>query len=635
MSILLHNTTSRMGGGGGYATHPFSLAPTPLTTPLTHRLGQKAGFASPFLSPVMLALILSACGGGGGGGSSPPDNRPAIAYDFTIDSGSVASVPQDADRAFAVSEGTDLSSLDAPERKLNQALTTDSDVTYALMVTDDKGMTLTGDANPFALVEDANNVKTSIVEIRSRPSDFDHEAIPVYKLTVTLSKDGHKDTSVRFDVRIGNIDDEDPVMTKGGTASATLAGGTNAGSNHSARDTGFYVDLVDVDTDFDPASYKPTLSGNGSDKFELVHDASVTITNGARYKLRVKAGADGVLASNTAYSITVTQDNSAPWEDKTKADEVTFVLTAAANVAATGAVVLTISDEDNDDTLNVGDIITADISGLMDANGIDMSTLNYKFFKVNADGRTPVSIQDSDSASYTIVANSLTAGQRIHVEVTYTDAGGTDETVASLPTIEGLGDTIYGARITGTGSGNIIDRSSETTSQLIRGLGGNDTLTGGSADDRLEGGAGMDTLNGGAGVDTLNGGAGVDTLNGGAGVDTLIGDAGDDILNGGAGDDIFVLGARDEGRDLVLDFASGDKVRIDTVNGNETTLLGLRAAGFDWIVLPANNVVHAENGSENDTLIYNGSLGSGVVAMILFDFTIPSNDEGLTHFDIV
>ena len=588
---------SVQGGGGGGGGHSNKL------NPLANRELQPTTF-SPLLSTTALALILSACGGGGGGGS-PPDNRPTIPLtSFSAASNSVAGTletPQTGTPFFEIAENTDPSTAPTDERKLNQALTTDSDVTYALMVTDDKGMTLTGNANPFALVEDANNVKTSIVEIRSRPSDFDHETIPVYKLTVTLSKDGHKDTSVHFDVRIGDVDDTAPTLDDGGTASTTLAGGTNAGSNHSARDTGLYVDLVDVDTDFDPSTYKPTLSGTGNAKFELVHDASVTIADGARYKLRVKAGADGVLASGVTYSLTVQQPATGEWASQTVAPSVALddIVTAANSPVINGAVLI-ISDENNDDTLNVGDIITADISGLIDANGIDMSTLNYEFFKVNADGRTPVSIQDSDSASYTIVANSLTAGQRIHVEVTYTDAGGTDETAASLPTIEGLGDTIYGARITGTGSGNIIDRSSETTSQLIRGLGGNDTLTGGSAGDRLEGGAGTDTLIGGDGAD---------------------------ILIGGAGADIFVLGATNEGQDLVLDFTRDDKIRIDVADPN--------APPTSW-TNTNSAVVHPANGNEDDTAISTTS-GLQNIVMIIFEFSFPIENSAtlVPYFEFV
>ena len=52
------------------------------------------------------------------------------------------------------------------------------------------------------------------------------------------------------------------------------------------------------------------------------------------------------------------------------------------------------------------------------------------------------------------------------------------------------------------------------------GLGGADTLIGGSGDDLIEGGTGADQLIGGAGNDVLVGGPGADQLFGGAGTDT-------------------------------------------------------------------------------------------------------------------
>ena len=79
---------------------------------------------------------------------------------------------------------------------------------------------------------------------------------------------------------------------------------------------------------------------------------------------------------------------------------------------------------------------------------------------------------------------------------------------------------------------------------LLEGIGGNDTLTGGSsaAGDFLYGGAGDDTLNGHGGTDFLNGGDGADLLNGGDGWDTgsYAGAKGAvilDVVTGGSGGD--------------------------------------------------------------------------------------------------
>ncbi len=57
--------------------------------------------------------------------------------------------------------------------------------------------------------------------------------------------------------------------------------------------------------------------------------------------------------------------------------------------------------------------------------------------------------------------------------------------------------------ITGTAAGETLDYSGETTPYYLDGLGGADTLRGGSADDVLAGGAGNDRLTGNGGADTF------------------------------------------------------------------------------------------------------------------------------------
>jgi Ca2+-binding RTX toxin-like protein len=65
---------------------------------------------------------------------------------------------------------------------------------------------------------------------------------------------------------------------------------------------------------------------------------------------------------------------------------------------------------------------------------------------------------------------------------------------------------------------------------ISSGLGGNDTLDGGSGNDTVIGGTGDDALIGGTGNDSLNGGDGNDTINTGVGKDTVDGGAGTDVL---------------------------------------------------------------------------------------------------------
>ena len=106
-------------------------------------------------------------------------------------------------------------------------------------------------------------------------------------------------------------------------------------------------------------------------------------------------------------------------------------------------------------------------------------------------------------------------------------------------------------------------------SNLMLGLGGDDTLDGRGQGDILYGGDGKDTLYGGDGNDTLIGGAGDDRLEGGQGNDTLIGGAGDDALVGGLGNDVLTGG---EGKDrfiIAIGPDSGNKIITDFKLGED------------------------------------------------------------------
>lgn len=97
---------------------------------------------------------------------------------------------------------------------------------------------------------------------------------------------------------------------------------------------------------------------------------------------------------------------------------------------------------------------------------------------------------------------------------------------------------------------------------------GKDTIYGGEGNDTIYGGSGNDSLNGYSGNDYLNGGKNNDTLWGGYGEDTLNGGAGDDTLYGGSDNDVFIY-KPNEGTDHIMDYQSGDMLKILKKNGNE------------------------------------------------------------------
>ena len=107
----------------------------------------------------------------------------------------------------------------------------------------------------------------------------------------------------------------------------------------------------------------------------------------------------------------------------------TAKVAGAANTPATGAP--TVSG-----TAQVGQTLTADITGIADADGRSGETVTYQW--VSGDGTTDTDIEKATSSTYKLVA--ADKGNSIKVRVTFTDGGGNEETLTSAPTEPVLGD---------------------------------------------------------------------------------------------------------------------------------------------------------------------------------------------------
>ncbi|UWQ91564.1 hypothetical protein K3727_01735 [Rhodobacteraceae bacterium M382] len=244
-----------------------------------------------------------------------------------------------------------------------------------------------------------------------------------------------------------------------------------------------------------------------------------------------------------------------------------------------------------------GDTLTADTSGVADADGINESTEAGQWLR---DG-TPIA--GATNETYTLTSDDV--GRQISVVFTYTDTFGTDESVTSAAT----GPITPGAlNLTGTpGRDVLIGAEGNDT---ITGLGDNDRLVGNAGNDIINGGDGADTLNGGEGNDTIQGGAtdadlrdvvfagagddsvdagagndqvfgqaGNDTIAGGAGVDDLQGQDGDDVITGSAFSDLVFGGA---GNDFVNGGFGSD--RINGGSGADKFFhAGVEGHGSDWL----------------------------------------------------
>ena len=95
------------------------------------------------------------------------------------------------------------------------------------------------------------------------------------------------------------------------------------------------------------------------------------------------------------------------------------------NVAPTGAPTI------DDTTPVVGQTLTADPSGIGDVDGLTGATFTWRWLRV-ASGGTETPITGATTASYTVVAGDV--GSTLKVEASFTDDGGTAETVESAAT---------------------------------------------------------------------------------------------------------------------------------------------------------------------------------------------------------
>ena len=92
-------------------------------------------------------------------------------------------------------------------------------------------------------------------------------------------------------------------------------------------------------------------------------------------------------------------------------------------------------------TAQVGETLTADITGIADADGLSGETFTYQW--VSGDGTTDTDIEKATGSTYKLV--DADQGKAIKVRVTFTDGGGNEETLTSAPTGPVWGDGRPGA----------------------------------------------------------------------------------------------------------------------------------------------------------------------------------------------
>jgi hypothetical protein len=154
------------------------------------------------------------------------------------------------------------------------------------------------------------------------------------------------------------------------------------------------------------------------------------------------------------------------------------------------------------------------------------------------------------------------------------------------------------------GGTNAADKANGTTSSNM--------MMGGGGADSLAGMAGNDTMNGGSGADKLWGGSGNDSLSGGTGNDTLVGGFGADRMDGGAGNDVLLsrsdageMVAAQDGKTIIF---GAESAAFKAVNDTLTGGAGGDTFRFEGLVNAKDEIV-AKHVNADGTIDWVGVTG--------------------------
>ncbi len=139
------------------------------------------------------------------------------------------------------------------------------------------------------------------------------------------------------------------------------------------------------------------------------------------FQLAVATQADSTHEPDSTVTVTVVDGSDYDPGTPSQAD---VVVSDDDNAAPTGAPTI------DDTTPLVGETLTADASGISDADGLTGATFTWQWLRVS--GSTETRIPGATAATYTVVA--ADEGATLKVEATFTDDDGTEETVESAET---------------------------------------------------------------------------------------------------------------------------------------------------------------------------------------------------------
>ena len=192
-------------------------------------------------------------------------------------------------------------------------------------------------------------------------------------------------------------------------------------------------------TEGSPAVFTLTRTGDTAGTLDVAYAVTATgdfgvttgavtatfLANSATVQVSVDTTGDGAHEAHGTVTVTLTADTGA---DPAYLLGAPATATAAVrdddNASPTGAVTI------DDTTPVVGETLNADASSLDDPDGLTSRSFTWQWLRVS--GGTETEITGATAVTYTVVAADV--GAKLKVKATFTDDGGTDETVESAQT---------------------------------------------------------------------------------------------------------------------------------------------------------------------------------------------------------
>ena len=204
------------------------------------------------------------------------------------------------------------------------------------------------------------------------------------------------------------------------------------GFNREPNNYGIFGMLSDTSFDFGGTSYAITavvraIAPSPIPALVVMLDKSLPDTERKMLRLHVCGDTFDLASVSVNHENLANRDKRYSWPatgiDWSSATTVSLALSGTINQAATGAPAIA-------GTAQVGQPLTAGPGDIADGNGIANAVFGYQWVRV--DGTTETDISGATAETYTLT--SAEAGKTIKVRVTFTDDGGTEETLISDPT---------------------------------------------------------------------------------------------------------------------------------------------------------------------------------------------------------